>query len=170
MTVRDDDAALEELLGAYALDACDTEEAAAVEALLDRRPDLAREARQLSQAAAWIGATEALTAPKDLHSSLVTAVRARRPSGTSDAATRCYQASAARLDETIGALDRDDFDATTPNGLTARQLVIHLAAQESALARAVGAPPTSDVSGDDVESNTAAFLERYRRELDALGN
>ena len=53
------DAEVEELLGAYALDACEPDEAAAVEAVLARRPDLPREADRLSRAAAWIGATEA---------------------------------------------------------------------------------------------------------------
>lgn len=161
MTARTDPAAIEELVGAYALDACSPEEAAEVESLLERRPDLAEEASQLSRAAAWIGATEALTAPEELRSSLATAVQARRSPEATDEPTRCYRASTARLDETIGALEEHDFDVTTPNALTARELVVHLAAQESALARAVGAPATSDAAGDGIESNTAAFIERY---------
>ena len=40
-----------ELLGAYALNACEPDEAAAVEELLARRPDLAAEAARLSSAA-----------------------------------------------------------------------------------------------------------------------
>ena len=57
------DAEVAELLGAYALDACEPEEAEAIEAVLARRPDLAREADRLSRAAAWIGATEAIEPP-----------------------------------------------------------------------------------------------------------
>lgn len=167
MNARADDAALEDLLGAYALDACDADEVAAVQELLDRRPDVAAEAGRLSQASAWIGATEALTAPEALHSSLLAAVRARRSSGALDAAARCYAASTARLGETIGALQVDEHAELTPNGLTARELVVHLAAQEAALARAVGRVQADAPAGPDIESNTAAFLEEFRgRPLD----
>jgi anti-sigma factor RsiW len=41
------DADVEELLGAYALDACEPDETTAIEAVLARRPDLAREAARL---------------------------------------------------------------------------------------------------------------------------
>jgi anti-sigma factor RsiW len=60
------DAEVEELLGAYALDACDPAETAAVEAVLARRPDHAVEAARLANAAAWIGATEAFEPPRTL--------------------------------------------------------------------------------------------------------
>ena len=51
-TPRHDDATLEELLGAYALDACEPDETSAIEEMLARRPDLAAEASALSHAAA----------------------------------------------------------------------------------------------------------------------
>ena len=54
---------VEELLGAYALDACEPDETAAIEAVLARRPDLAREAERLSGVAAWLGAAEAAEPP-----------------------------------------------------------------------------------------------------------
>lgn len=155
-----DDAAIEGLLGAYALDACEPEEVSAIEAVLARRPDLADEAARLSNAAAWIGATEALVAPTDLRASLVDAIR-RRGAAATDAAARCYSAATARVGATIAALEPEDHDMPTPNGLTARELVIHLAAQDSAFAEAVGAPPVPDMPVDSIDTRTAAFVERF---------
>jgi uncharacterized protein (TIGR03083 family) len=69
-----------------------------------------------------------------------------------------------RLAETMPALDRDDYDEPTPNGLSAHELVIHLAAQESMLAQVVGRSVVGDIDEHDVDRRTAAFVERYREE------
>jgi anti-sigma factor RsiW len=95
-----DDAAVEALLGAYALDACDADEAAAVESLLARRPDLAREAERLANAAAWIGAAEALEAPSSMRDSVLTRAR---PSGFGGG-----RRAATRLSRVDGSSRRDD--------------------------------------------------------------
>jgi anti-sigma factor RsiW len=73
-----DDTMLDDLLGAYALDAVEPSEAAAVEAYLERAPGAADEVARLRNAAAWIGATEALTPPPELHGTVLEAARARR--------------------------------------------------------------------------------------------
>ncbi len=70
-----DDTMLDELLGAYALDAVDADEAVAVEAYLERAPQAAQEVARLRNAAAWIGATEALTPPPELHDTVLEAAR-----------------------------------------------------------------------------------------------
>ncbi len=156
----DPDAAVEELLGAYALDACEPDEVEAIVAVLARRPDLAAEAARLADAAAWIGATEALAPPPSLRAALDRAVRARG-GNTRDAAARCYAATTARVAETIADLDPADEATPTPNGLTARELVIHLAAQDSAFAEAVGAEPEPGMPDHSIDARTAAFVERY---------
>src|SRR5918995_6805459 len=79
-----DDTMLDELLGAYALDAVDADEAVAVEAYLERAPQAAQEVARLRNAAAWIGATEALTPPPELHDSVLEAARAHRSARTDD--------------------------------------------------------------------------------------
>lgn len=155
-----DDTEAAELLGAYALDACDPDEMIAIEAVLARRPDLAGEAARLAHAAAWIGATEAVVAPDALRTSLADAVRRRGVDALDDAA-RCYAGATARVGETIDALHPDDEDLLTPNGLTARELVIHLAAQDSALAEAIGTPVATDMPRDSVDARTAAFVARF---------
>src|SRR5829696_1075175 len=52
-----DDTMLDELLGAYALDAVGADEAVAVEAYLERAPHAAQELARLRNAAAWICTT-----------------------------------------------------------------------------------------------------------------
>jgi len=159
-----DDAALEELLGAYALDACEPDEMEAVERFLDRDPRAAAEVARLREAATWVGATEALEAPPALRTAVLTAARARRgPGSSADPVLDLYVAETARFDQLVDELTPADLEAVTVNGLTVGELVIHLAAQETMLAAAVGSP----VEGDDVaeaelEARTATFVARFR--------
>lgn len=160
MTVPFDDSGLEELLGAYALDACDPEEAAALEQLFVRRPDLAREAAQLADAAVWIGASEALEPPASLRRAVFDHARLRR--ADPDPPARLYEAEAERLAREIDLLDPDHDEVRTANGLTARELIIHLGAQESLLARSVGRPVEPDLDVEDIDDRTAAYVKRFR--------
>jgi uncharacterized protein (TIGR03083 family) len=149
---------LEALLGAYALDACEPDEATLVEELLRARPELAREAAQLADAAAWLGATEALAPPSQLRRAVFQRIRRPRP-GT-DRAARLYAAEAERVAAEFDQLDPDDDDVPTANGLTARELVAHVAAQESLLAQSIGRA-VDDLDAIGVEARTNAFIERY---------
>ena len=158
MTAQLPDEALEELLGVYALDACEPEEAAAVEELLHRRPELAAEAARLADAAAWIGAAGALEPPPGLRGAVFERLRQARPAD--DPAARLYAAETERVARELDRLDPDDDDVRTPNGLTARELVVHVAAQETLLARAVGRP-VDDVDELDIDARTARFVERF---------
>jgi len=170
---RPDDSTVEELLGAYALDALEPAETAEVEAALARRPDLAREADRLVRTAAWLGATEAMATPSAMRSRLMERAQARRSaSGATavaeedaspdDEAARTYLASTARLADAFTGLEPHDYDEPTPNGLVARELVVHLAAQESMLAQVVDRPVIDEIRDVDIDSRTAAFIARYR--------
>ncbi len=69
--------------------------------------------------------------------------------------TSCFDAV---LDEmTDGSLDVRTF-----NGLTVRELVIHLASMESTVAQVIGRPTVPDVTELDIERRTAIFVERFR--------
>ncbi len=161
------DADVEELLGAYALDACEPDETTGIEAVLARRPDLAREAARLSRAATWVGATEAFDPPSALRSSVMGRARARRAGGREDPAIDLYRTQSERFEQAIDLVPDTELEATTTNGLSARDLVIHEAAQESLLAQAVGGTPIPDVRETDVERRTAAFVEKLEgRPLD----
>jgi uncharacterized protein (TIGR03083 family) len=155
-----DDAALGGLLGAYALDALEPPELAEVEAALERRPELAAEAARLVRAAAWLGAAQAIEAPGPLRAELLSRARARRPA--LDGAARTYLASTARLGETFDGLEPEHYETPTPNGLAARDLVVHLAAQESMLAQVVGRPVVPDVVETEIDARTTMFVEQYR--------
>jgi uncharacterized protein (TIGR03083 family) len=153
--------ATEELIGAYVLDACDPDEAREVEARLAERPDLAAEAQRLANVAAWIGATGAVGAPDALRRSVLDAAGALRDASTLPPALRAYVAAALRLRATVDGLDPSDHDVMTPNGLSARDLVAHLAAQESLFAQALGVATVPEVTEVDVEARTAAFVARF---------
>jgi uncharacterized protein (TIGR03083 family) len=154
------DADVEELLGAYALDACEPEETAAIEAVLARRPDLAREAERLSRAAAWIGATEATEPPARMLADVLTAAAARRQ-GAADPVIDVYLSLSERVGRAIDDLPDAALDVVTPNGLTAHDLVVHLAAQESLLAQNLGVPTFDDVREEEIVARTEALLPRF---------
>jgi uncharacterized protein (TIGR03083 family) len=152
----------EELLGAYALDALDPEEAAAVEDLLARRPDLAREADRLAGAAAHIGADASSEVPASLRGSVLARVQERRIDLDDDPAAGAYAASASRLRDAMEDLDPSEFAEPTPNGLNARDLIVHLAAQDSLVAQVVDRTVVSEITEADVDLRTDAFVERFR--------
>jgi uncharacterized protein (TIGR03083 family) len=156
-----DDTTLDELLGAYALDAVEPAEAAAVEEYVERAPHAANEVARLRNAAAWIGATEALTPPPALLDTVLTAARVRRPAPTDDPFLAAYLSETARYDALLDTLPLDALDVVTFNGLSVHHLVIHLAAMESAVAAAIGRVIVPGVIEDDIERRTAAFVERF---------
>jgi uncharacterized protein (TIGR03083 family) len=160
------DADVEELLGAYALDACEPEEVAAIEAVLGRRADLARDAARLSRVASWLGAADATEPPVRMRDDVLGAALARRRS-PGDPVVDVYVSLSERLGQVIADLPDDALDIVTPNGLTAHDLVVHMAAQESLLAQNLGAPTIDDLDEEDIVSRTHALLPRFAgRELD----
>jgi uncharacterized protein (TIGR03083 family) len=157
---------VEELLGAYALDACEPDETAAIAAVLARRPDLAREAERLSSVAAWLGATEAAEPPGGMRDRVLDRARARR-SGRADSVIDVYLSLSEQLARAIDDLPDDALDVVTPNGLTAHDLVVHMAAQESLLAQNLGAPTIDDLHEEEIVARTEALLPRFAgRDLD----
>lgn len=162
-----DDTMLDELLGAYALDAVGADEAVAVEAYLERAPHAAQELARLRNAAAWIGATEALTPPPELHDTVLEAARSRRAtalgrSAPDDPLLAVYLTETGRLDALLDTIPADALDRRTFNGLTVRELVIHLAAMESSFAATLGVTTEPEITESAVETRTAAFIEHYR--------
>ena len=157
-----DDTMLDELLGAYALDAVDADEAVAVEEYLARVPHAAHEVARLRNAAAWIGATEALTPPPELHDTVLAEARARRPttsgrSAPDDAFLAVYLSVTSRFDAVLDEVTDELLDVRTFNGLAVRELVIHLASMESTVAQVIGRPTVPDVTELDIERRTADF-------------
>ena len=143
-----------ELLGAYALDALDDHEVAAVEALLERDPDAQREVARLREAASWIAATEALAPPRDLRAQLFERAHAVPPE------LRLYRQAVSHHERLLDSLPADSLHSQTSNGLNVGELVVHLAAQESAMAEAVGLP--CEVTAEThIETRTGRYVEAY---------
>ncbi len=160
------DVEVEELLGAYALDALDPHELLAVEAVLARRSDLALEADRLSSAGAWLGATEAAEPPGAMRATVLDAALARRR-GPADPVVDVYVSLSERFEQAIVDLPAEALDVVTPNGLTASELVVHMAAQESLLAQHLGTPTIDDLDEEEIVARTRALLPRFAgRDLD----
>jgi uncharacterized protein (TIGR03083 family) len=158
-----DDAMLDELLGAYALDAVEPDEADALEAYLERSPEASAEVARLRNAAAWIGAAEALAPPPALRETVLDAARARRGAhGVLDPTLAVYSSETGRFDALLDDVPHDAWGLSTFNGLTVRELVTHLASMESTVASAIGSPTVPDVREVDIERRTAMFLDRFR--------
>jgi len=154
------DADVEALLGAYALDACEPDEVAAIDAVLARRDDLAAEADQLARAAAWLGAAHALRAPDRLRSATLSAAATRRTTPI-DPVIDLYLSEAEHFASALDALSPGALREVTANGLTARDLVVHVAAQESLLAQLVGDPTIPSVVETDIDARTDAMLTEF---------
>lgn len=155
------DATVDELLAAYALNACEPEEAEQIERYLAEHPRAAAELAQLSTAAAWIGATEALSPPPSLRADLLAAARARKTRGAGDDALDLFRDQTNAVDELVSRLVPADLGVATANGLSIRDLVIHLAAMETMVAAALRGTDQPVVATVDVDERTAAFVEVF---------
>jgi uncharacterized protein (TIGR03083 family) len=148
-----------ELLAAHALHASLPEEQVRIERLLADDPAAAAEFERLANAAAWIGATEALAPPPTLRRSVLDAARARRHPAGDDTLMRLYRTETDRFAALVATLGPDDLAARTANGLSVRDLLIHLAAMESMVSAGLGTVVTTISAATDVDGRTAAFVE-----------
>ena len=154
-----------DLLGAYALDACTPDETLAIEAVLADHPDLADEATRLIRAASWIGATETLVPPQSLRDRVYEFAQTQRapsaPVASADAPLHTYLALSGTMAAVIEELPEAALDDATANGLTAHDLVVHMAAQESLLAQEAGVPVLPELAETDIDARTAALLPSF---------
>jgi len=104
----------EDLVGAYALDACDDDEMAAVEAYAADHPDAAAQVEQLRAAAAWLGASGSLVPPPSLRSSLLERAGTVVPASGVEA----YADLTDELENELTALPPAARETVTHNGLT----------------------------------------------------
>jgi uncharacterized protein (TIGR03083 family) len=145
----------EDLVGAYALDACEPEEATAVAAYVTTHAGAAEEAERLRHAAAWLGAVGALNPPAALRDRLL-AVAAERVDAL--APVDALRRETARFDTLLDSLSAADLDVVTYNGLTIRELVAHVAVIDEAFVSEVGEPKRPFIGAHEVVEITAAEL------------
>ncbi len=160
---------VDDLMAAYALNAVEPTEAEQVERRLAADPAARAEFTRLSTAAAWIGATEALAPPARLRTNLLAAARARSARRPVDGTIDLLRDLTDRFDEVARDLEPADLGASTANGLSVRDLLIHLAAMESMVAASVTGSEPPVVPDVEIEARTAAFVEVFAlRPLDEV--
>jgi uncharacterized protein (TIGR03084 family) len=172
-----------ELLGAYALDACDEEERAAVSAHLDVCQECAAEAVRLQRAAGWLGALEVRPPPVRLRAAVLAGAAERRPfrpapppgtAGPTNEIRRStesthpgvlYREQIEGLDGVLRSLERDQWAAVASeaDGWSVQDLIAHLTATESLVAERLDLRSTAWANDPgDVFGRTAAFQRRNR--------
>ncbi|WP_239333797.1 maleylpyruvate isomerase N-terminal domain-containing protein [Frankia sp. CiP3] len=151
-----------DLLGAWALDACDTEEADAVAAHVRGCPSCAREAATLRQAAAaltmlTVRADADAWLPPPVARVLTAALARRRPASPVPAFAAPFAAAAGLLESALAEIDETAWGTPSPvRGWTISDLVAHLAATDGLLAAAIGIAADPPV---DPHQNTVAHSE-----------
>jgi uncharacterized protein (TIGR03083 family) len=145
----------EDLVGAFALDACEPDETEAMERYLAAHPPARAEVEQLREVAAGIGAAGASQPPVSLRERLLHAA-GERVAPVAPAAA--LQRETDRFDAFLQTLADADLGVTTENGLTVRELVQHLEAVDRAFLAAAGGPERAFIGPDDIAAITAADL------------
>jgi uncharacterized protein (TIGR03083 family) len=145
----------EELVGAYALDACEPDEIEAIERYIAAVPAARAEVERLREVAAGIGAAGASRPPVALRTRLVDAAADRVAPLPADVA---LQHETDRFDALLCTLDEADLGVVTENGLTVQELVQHVEAVDRAFVAAVDDPDSPFIGADEVAAITAREL------------
>ena len=151
----------EELIGAYALDACEPDEVAALDAYVDVHPDVEPDVERLRAAAAALGAAGAQRPPAGLRDRMMH-VAAERVAAVDQKET--LLAETERFDELLDTVDEVDLDAITHNGLTVRELVAHVEAIDRAFVDAAETADHPFIGADQVAVITAEALPAHAGE------
>lgn len=150
--------AVSALLGAYAVDACEPEEAIAVQAHLAGCERCAAEATLLVGAAGALGTLEMAPPPDGLRRAVLSAARALDPGLPGPVAAYAEQAD--RLDALLAGLAPEAWTAHAVDEWSIQDLVAHLGATEGLVGETLGAGPAAEPG--DVFARTAAAVERNR--------
>ena len=153
------DVDVEELLGAYALDACEPEETRRSKPS-SRGAPTSREARGCRAPQRGSVLPRRSSRHRRLRGNVLGTARTRHAGGRDDPAIDLYRTQSERFEDAVDLVPDTALDATTTNGLSAHDLVIHEAAQESLIAQAVGDTPVPDISETNIEGRTAAFVDK----------
>jgi uncharacterized protein (TIGR03083 family) len=145
----------EDLIGAYALDACEPDELAAVERYAAANAGAAAEVERLREVAAGLGAAGASRPPVALRDRLLRSAAERvRPLSAQEA----LQDETDRFNALLDTITDADLDAPTENGLSVRQLVQHVEAIDRAFVAAAADSSVGFIGADEVAQITAADL------------
>jgi uncharacterized protein (TIGR03083 family) len=167
-----DHAAVNELLGAWALDACSAEEVATVESHLAGCPECAADADRLGRVAAGLGSTVATAPPPRLRGTVLAAALARRPAVARPVADEDVGAGYAgwvdRFDGLLERLTPEQWRERVVRDWTVQDLVAHLIASDELLvaqltsARAAMPEDPAELDGTLLARRTAAAIDEQR--------
>jgi uncharacterized protein (TIGR03083 family) len=170
----------DDLVGAYALDACEPDEVEAMDRYIATHGDAATEIERLREVAAGIGASGASRPPVALRERLLHAASDRVTALTADLA---LEQETDRFGSFLSTLGEDDLGVVTHNGPTVGELVQHVEAIDRAFVNAAADPASAYIGPDEVEaittrdlsgrasepfSETVVRFRRTRRELAGL--
>jgi uncharacterized protein (TIGR03083 family) len=143
--MNDGHAAVTELLGAWALDACSAEETATVEDHLAGCPACAAEANRLGRAVAGLATTVAVPPPARLRDAILAAAVARRPAA--EEASTGYATWVDRFDALLGSLTPAQWRERVVHDWTVQDLVAHLSATDELLVAQLGSADDETLEG-----------------------
>jgi hypothetical protein len=138
-----------EMLGAWALGACDRGEAAVVEDHLRECAECSAEGRRLRSTAGWLGVDGVRRPPAALRGRVLDAARARRAPASAAPLTGSYAGEVALLDGVLGGLTPTDWHRPDPRHRDLSGIVGHLAGNDARLASDLG---LRVVTGPDVRT------------------
>jgi len=134
-----------QVLGAWALDACDDDETRLVAAHLIECPPCRDEAGRLRRAADVLGVLGELSPPPGARGRLLSAALAQRPPATPDLRRLVggYRDQIGQLGSLLDSLDHTGWAAPVPKHGSVRDLIRHLSGNDHALLTALGAEGTN---------------------------
>jgi uncharacterized protein (TIGR03083 family) len=145
----------DDLVGAYALDACEPDEIEAMDDYIAAHREAAAEVERLREVAAGIGAAGASRPPVALLDRLLHAAADRVAPLPPDIV---LAKETDRFESFLSNLGEADLEARTENGLTVRELVQHVEAIDRAFVEAADDPSVAYIGPDDVAVITARAL------------
>jgi uncharacterized protein (TIGR03083 family) len=148
-----------ELLGAFALDACEADEAVAVEAHVATCDECAAEASSLREVAAVLGSAETAPPPDHLEAAILSAALVAR-----DPALVAYREAAATLEYVVDELPPEAWRTPIAGDWTPQDLLAHLAAIDSLLATTIGLEPVTAETNADFLGRTEEAIARNRQQ------
>jgi uncharacterized protein (TIGR03083 family) len=152
-----------QVLGAWALDACDDDETRLVAAHLIECPPCHQEAGRLRRTADVLGVLGELSPQPGARGRLLSAALAKRPAATPDLRRLVggYREQIGQLGSLLDSLDSAGWAAPVPRHGNVRDLITHLSGNDHALLTALG----GEATGRELASGEAASGEAAGGEL-----
>src|SRR5690349_9381038 len=151
----------EDVIGAYALDACEPDEVRAIDEYVQAHPEAAAEVERLREAAAALGSIGALQPPRDLRDRLLQVASERVVAASAQDA---LQAETDRFDALLDTIAAADVGAVTENGLTVHELVAHVEAVDRAFADEADTPRYGFIGAGEMPTITAEHAAQHTDE------